>query len=348
MYFDSHKITVHEFIEKLSKRLISYGFKKSFIKKYCSELKREIKRELRFYKPCGKRKNTKKKSDTHLFKSNQEFRIGVNKVNINSNESIELNYLFYENLVMELKGCKIVDKNSIFNLVKLIKLLPYLENKYRFNEFRWVFSILDIEILDIIRYIINNGAIRDTNLTIWSNGNTTQKATSIIVSISSKANEELCNLELWNKGFEQIYERLPKDLALKLALKMYITKCSYEFGNSSNESKEFFQKLGYDFIEKRIYKIYGLKYWLDCSRGGVELEFKHKGYYTDICRMLKLIEEFKLYVKGILTMNPFSLENNNTKNDFTKKAKGRYKVIVFLKRVKFFFTWIIPIKKSKT
>lgn len=206
---------------------------------------------------------------------------------------------------------------------------------------RWVFSSLDVEILDVIKHIIKFGVIRDKNLTIWSNkNNTTQKATSIIISISSRTDKEICNLELLNKGFEQIAKRLPIELTLLLFMKMRMSKVSVELGVKILEGFENFKP--YPFT----YKVYNMRYWVDSSYKGRELDFRFETNLNAVSKSIKLIEQFKTYVslyeKGILTIEPFSLENtlrSNTTNDFTKKAKGSSKVIVFLKRVILRFTF---------
>jgi len=328
VYFDSHKITVYIFIERLSKQLESYGWSKSFIVPFCADIKRKIKISLQEYVPKKKIPLTSSKSDTHLYKSKSRFRIGSVSKKTLQKDNRELEYLFFENLVRDIKGCKIVNKNSVRNLVKLRKLFPYLDNKYRFHEFRWVFSGLDIALLKVINYIIKFGTIRDKNITIWVNKNTSKKATSLIVSISSRANKELCNRELLKEGFDQIAERLLSQLStevvLQLYAKMYQNEVSVEFGNSSHKSKEFIEKLGFEFLP-RTYKVYNDKYWLDCSHGGVELEFKTKTYLTNIYNVLSFVKEFKLYTKGIVPIEPFSLENINVESGISYETKGCYK-----------------------
>ena len=333
VFFNSKKINVYTFKKRLFKKLVYYGLRKGLAKLFCSAIIREIKIDLKQYLPTSKTKKKGSKFDTHLFKGKSKFRISSNGYNSLQNESSELEYLFFEDMVRELKSCKIIDKNSIKNLYKLRELR--LDGNFRVHEYRWVFSSLDIDLLRVIRYISKNGAIRNNNLTIWSNSNNTKpKATSLIVSISSKQNKELYNSELLFKGFEQLKESLPIVEALILLMKLWISRVSVELGVKILEGFENFKPYPY------TYRIYKMKYWVDSSCKGRELDFRYETNLDIILKTLKLIEEIKLYYKllekGILTIEPFSLENNNITNDFTKKAKGSYIVIVFLKRVKSF------------
>ena len=107
-----------------------------------------------------------------------KFYIGSNAYN----ERSDLEVLFFE-FVSKLKNDQSMHKKTYRNLVNLQKLIPYLVDKFRFHEYRWVFSCLDVELIDVIKHVINYGNIRDTNLTIYVNGgkNSTRKATTLIV-----------------------------------------------------------------------------------------------------------------------------------------------------------------------
>lgn len=327
VFFNSKKINVYTLKKRLFDKLVYYGLTKSLTKKFCSSIIPEIKYELKKYLHKIPNRASKK---NHLFKEESKFSITSSG-----------NRLFnsFVGDIKKLKNCNILDLKSIENLFKLRELK--LDSNYRIHEYRWVFSSLDVEILDVIKHIIKFGVIRDKNLTIWSNkNNTTQKATSIIISISSRTDKEICNLELLNKGFEQIAKRLPIELTLLLFMKMRMSKVSVELGVKILEGFENFKP--YPFT----YKVYKMRYWVDSSYKGRELDFRFETNLNAVSKSIKLIEQFKTYVslyeKGILTIEPFSLENtlrSNTTNDFTKKAKGSSKVIVFLKRVILRFTF---------
>jgi len=361
VHYNNHIITLTEFIKRLRADLNGLIKDKDFIKSFCSHLKREIRIELQSYMVSPKLKKTKRKTITPLYKGNTKFSIGFGTGYMGLKGSIGIESGFVENMIFGIKNCRIVAKESIRNLVKLRDIFPYFEVNHRIHEYRWVFSSLDVEILDVLKYLVKNGNIKGSNLSVWITHTTKSRtakprATSLIVSISCRAVKHLYGLELWNEGFREIYERLPSDLALMLALKLYTSQYNMEIAfkpKDMSKNREVYQELGFRFSPK-VYKIYNVRYWLDSSFKGIELEFSLKTNYNAMFSAIKLIESLlnylSFYEKGIEIIEPFSLEtieNKGTKNNFSKKAKRCYKVVVFLKRVKSFATRVI-LKKSKS
>jgi len=80
-----------------------------------------------------------------------------------------------------------------------------------------------------------------------------------------------------------------------------------------------------DFVIGKWYNIYKkLSYQFDKSWGKLELDFRFKIRLNDLVKILKLIEEFKLYKKGILTIEPFNLENKSLKNVIANSENNIY------------------------
>jgi len=313
VYFDSHKISLNTFIERLSKKLELNNWSKKSIKSFCSELKREIKIELKLYRPSKRIPPNSSKNNTHLYKGKSEFHITMHSKKTLQNGNRELGYLFFENMVRELKGCNIVDKNSVKNLVNLSRL--NLGNNLRLHQYLYGFNNIEWSNL--------KKTVRDKQLSIWS-----PNTQSVMLSISSKQDKDLCNLELLNRGFEQIAERYNSFEAFIISQLLRIKECNVELGIDVLSSEEEIRELGYEFLPK-TYEIYGITFWFDTSNGKIELDISFNCNLNTLIKAFQLIKEFeqyvKLYEKEIVIIEPFSLEKIRLTRNLSLEAKRRYK-----------------------
>lgn len=303
---------------------------KSLIKSFCSE----IEEQLKLYEiPPPKRKKKTEKKCNRLYKGKSEFHIAMHSKKALQNGHSGLGYLFFENMVKELKSCNIVDKNSLINLFNLSKVK--IGNNIRLHQCRYTFSNFEW-----YKYRLNNN-VKHRNLTIWK-----PNPYCVMVSIESKQDKELCNLELLSKGFCQIAERynvLETFTILQLLLKK---KCSNEIGINVLSSEEEIRALGFDFLPK-TYRIYGLKFWFDKSNGKIELDMSFNCKLVNVIKTFNLIKEYKqlakLYKKGILPIEPFRFEKVRLTRNLSLEPKRSYQKRDFYDLVKTFYiksNWI--------
>ncbi len=315
MYFDSYKINVYTFIERLFNKLEILGTPKKLIKSFCSAIKKEIKISLQDYLPQKKRLRLGTKNDTHLYKAKTKNHITMHTKKTQQKEGNDSVLLFLENMVKGLKNCKIIDKKSIKNLYNIGKIRK--GNEIRLHQYRSVFSINEWRNL--------NGSTRHKNLTVWS-----PNAQTIMLSIGSKEDKELSNLQLLTKGFEQIAERFNALESLIIAGLLKKKGANVEFGIDVLNSEQEIREIGFEFLPK-TYNIYQMKFWFDNSRkdGKIELDISLNYDLNNLINCFKLIEELKiynnLYEKGIIPIEPFSLENINAEKGFSYETKRCYK-----------------------
>ena len=161
---------------------------------------------------------------------------------------------------------------------------------------------------NIREYVFRNGKIKDDNFSI-----THLNPYTIQISIHSSDNKNLSNLELLGCGFNQIAESLVKIgipylelFELFKLLKERKTTVEIGFPIKNNTLRE----LRKDFVVGKWYKIYDSYYSIDTSIG-IELDFKLKTSLNNLVNSFKLIENFKLYNKGIIEIDGFEITASN-------------------------------------
>ena len=265
--------------------------------------------------PKKKRKCSASKKLAHIEKKSI-FHITNSDSETSYNESIGLGLFDFMYLYREIKSCKIIDKKSLFNGYKLTKLS--YGNSLRIHQLRYSFNNIEWDTL--------NRTIRDNNLTIWS-----PNAQSIMLSIGSKQDKELCNLELLSEGFKQIAKRYSVLDTLKIFELLSKKEVNIEIGNDVLSSEKEIRELGFEFLPK-TYEIYGTKFWFDKSRhNGIELDYSFNCYLDDIVKAFKLIEnlpyliriakEIEVRNKQLECYNKLKLEQKNNKVNFIQASK---------------------------
>lgn len=291
LFFDFNKISIKTLKERITNDLKRYIESKSLIKSFCSEIEKQLKS---YEIPPPKRKKNTKKQLIPLYKYKSEFHMTKVSSETLQNGNRDLEYLFFENLVREIKSCRIVNKKSVMNLFNFSKL--ELGNKFRIHQYRYGFSNIEFGL---------SRAIRHRNLTVWS-----PNSQSVMLSIESKQDKGLCNLELLNKGFEQIAESFNIYDIAKLTKLFREKEANIELGIKVLTPIEIVKQ--YFELYPKTYEIYGIKFWFDYS-DGLELDISLNCKLENLITIFKFIKEFiqfvKLYEKEILTIEPFSLEN---------------------------------------
>lgn len=295
------KIPLKTLEKRIANALNKLGINKGLIESFCSEIREQLK--LVCYKydlPKKKKKIKATKKLAHIDKKSI-FHITNYKTETLQNAGMDIGFLNFMYLYRDIKSCKIIDRKSLFNGYNLTKLS--YGNNLRIHQCRYSFN--NVEWNNLSR------TIRDNNLTIWS-----PNAQSIMLSIGSKQDKELCNLELLSEGFKQIAKRYNFFDTLRIVSLLRKKEVNIEIGIDVLSSEEEIRNLGFEFLPK-TYKIHGLRFWFDKSRkdGKIELDFSFNSYLTDIVKAFKLIELFKknvksfatLYEKGIIEIIPFDI-----------------------------------------
>jgi hypothetical protein len=137
-------------------------------------------------------------------------------------------------------------------------------------------------------------------------------------------------LELLKKGYEQILKRYSNLDAFRIVNLLNQKEVNVELGFRVLSSKE--EVLEYFEFLPRTYDIYGIKFWFDKS-DGIELDFSFNINLNSVIRMFKLIDLFNryisLYEKGILEIEPFTLENSLSKNAIANFERTLYELNEF-------------------
>lgn len=241
------------------------------------EIREQLKLVSYEYLPSKKRKIKATKKLAHIEKKTK-FHIEKIKTETSYNESVDIGFLNFMYLYREIKSCKIVNEKSLINGYKLTKL--NYGNSLRIHQCRCSFNNIEWDTL--------NRTIRENNITIWS-----PNPQSIMLSIGSKQNKELCNMELLSEGFKQIAKRYSFLDTLKIVGLLRKKKVSIEIGNDVLSSEKEIRNLGFEFLPK-TYEIYGIKFWFDKSRNNeIELDFSFNCYLDDIVKAFKLIENLE-------------------------------------------------------
>ncbi|MEE9378859.1 MAG: hypothetical protein V3V33_12580 [Candidatus Lokiarchaeia archaeon] len=303
----SKGLDIRKVISRLLDDLNSVVKDNSLTKRFCQAIIKDLKKcyNLPFKKFNIRFKKTKK-SEFHITSSNSK---------TVHNKSMDLELLFLENIVRELKSCRIIDKNSVRNLFNLGKVNK--GNNLRLHQFRYVFNTIEWSNL--------SRTIRDTQLSIWS-----PNEQSIMLSIGSKQNKELCNLELLNKGFEQIAERFNIFEYFKIAKLLIEKEVNIELGVDVLSSEEEIRELGFEFLPK-TYKIYETTFWFDKSRrdGIIELDISFNCRLTNLVKAFKLIESYNRYVslyeKGIIESESFDIAPSIEKGCSIRNVSANFK-----------------------
>ncbi|MBA7533095.1 hypothetical protein ES705_25330 [subsurface metagenome] len=137
-------------------------------------------------------------------------------------------------------------------------------NEIRFHRYYWILGYNGVS-ENIRNYVYNVATIKGSNFSIarLNNG-------QVQISISSYKNHELYNSELWNKGFEQIRERL-KEIGISsldinwLVKKLNISNPIVEYGYPILMSRKEIRRVV--IINKHYMgvKRYNFEWWVDTS-----------------------------------------------------------------------------------
>ena len=318
------KIPLKTLEKRIANALNKLGINKDLIESFCLEIREQLEKvSYQYDLPKKKRKIKATKKLAHIEKK-AKFHITNYKTESSSNASMDIGFMNFMYLYQDIKKCKIIDKKSLINGYKLTKLS--YGNNLRIHQCRYSFNNVEWNNL--------HSPIRDKNLTIWS-----PNAQSIMLSIGSKQDKELCNLELLSEGFRQIAKRYTFSDTLRIVNLLRKKEVNIELGIDVLSPEEEIRNLGFGFLPK-TYKIYGIKFWFDKSRNsGIELDFSFNSYLTDIVKALKLIELFKkniksfatLYEKGINEIIPFDIApkpdlDTCLENDFAYIEKVIYEI----------------------
>ena len=211
------KIPFKTLKKRIAKDLNKLRINKDLIESFCLEIREQIKFEC--YNLCDSPKKKKlvgvSKKLAHIEKKSI-FHITNSDSETLQSESMDLGFLDFVYLYRAIKSCRIVDKKSLFNGYKLSKL--NYGNSLRIHQLRYSFNNTEWDTL--------NRTIRENNVTIWS-----PNAQSVMLSIGSKQDKELCNMELLSKGFKQIAKRYSLLDTLKIVGLLRKKEVNIEIGN---------------------------------------------------------------------------------------------------------------------
>jgi len=255
------------------------------------DIKKEIEENFILDLHQKRKKSTKKKLAHHpVFDATKYSPENAGK----SSEFMKFGYLY-----SKICGYKIRNFESIENAFKLMRIK--LDDNFRFHRCFRFFKRNELSSLS--EYVIRNGKIKDDNFSI-----SPLNPYEIQISIHSGKNEELCNLEMFNRGIEQIREILRDidDISIvdKLLLEGFLRREEFtvELGNKVIYPE--LEEIKKDFVIGKWYNIYKkLSYQFDTSWGKLELDFRFNIRLNDLVKVLNFTDNFKKAVNVYNKLN---------------------------------------------